>query len=499
MKNRKDKFISLLIYLATLTIRFFNLQGQFIYPDEITWMVRGKQLIYSLIHFNVDFFSTTAWWNAKNQVEAIGLPLSFINSLFHLTLAGQTKFSLHLFQDFIASRISVILVVSLLPVAIFLFVSKYQSRLTAFLCALIFSFNPVVIGLDRYLLNDSLLTLFSFLSITTYIRAVEKKNISLWPGIFLTLAFLTKPSGVLPVIVWGLLLIADFRGQKSWKLFISNAISCLVSLLILWPASWFHPITSIVEYFFREQKLVGAGVVTSFYLGQATTNPSWTYYLFQLWVRLPEVILIGFLAGVILFLPKAIKNKAFASLAVTIYCLLFLVSTSLSPQKLGIRYVLPIVPWVIILAVYGLSRIVTLSYGYFKVAFVGLIALGLIYPLFYGPNYYLYYNFLIGGPKGAQKYDLVGVCVGTPPAIMYLNKLNIKGTIYIAGCQDIAPYYSDAKFTKNIDEADYIILEKTYSQQFPDRKDVLKAQNSQLVASFSLYNAQLSSLYKVVK
>lgn len=72
-KLRKWRLL-LIVYLIALLPRLLFLGEAGIYSDEITWMVRGKEVVYSVLHRNLPYFHN-AWWNKKNDTEAIGLPL----------------------------------------------------------------------------------------------------------------------------------------------------------------------------------------------------------------------------------------------------------------------------------------------------------------------------------------------------------------------------------------------------------------------------------------
>ena len=76
-----DKKILLVIYLVTLFSRFYQLNNSIVYPDEVTWMVKGKETIYALAKLNISYFKT-AWWNDNTETYAIGLPVVVLNGLF---------------------------------------------------------------------------------------------------------------------------------------------------------------------------------------------------------------------------------------------------------------------------------------------------------------------------------------------------------------------------------------------------------------------------------
>lgn len=484
----------LFLLFLTLALRMFQFSKTSIYVDEITWTVRGKEFIYALLHRNLDYFKI-AWWTDTTQVEAIGLPLSFLSGLFHILLAGQSKFSLQLLPDLVAARIPITLLVSLTPLVIYRFVSLFFKKRAAFLAAFLYLINPVVIGLDRWLLHDSLLTLFSFLAITSFIIAIKNKRISFLPGIFLSLAFLTKPNGILPIITWGMILLINLKDGFTLRLFAGNILVSLTTILIIWPASWFNPLMAPVEYLLRQAKLVDTGMVTSYFFGKASTNPHWSYYLFQLVSRTPEVSLLGIILSVFLVRFKKVCTPFL--LSVVAYWLISFIMVSASHQKLGIRYVLPLIPWLAILAGLGWDKLLSIVKKNFSILILVSILIASLIPLKYNPDYYLYYNLLVSGPQNAKKFDMVGLCYGSREALDYMHQNDLAGTVYIAGCQDVALYYTGLPLTKDITKADFVILESAFAQQFPSSPQTEFISSQTLIQTLNLKGIEISYLYRV--
>lgn len=479
MKQKKI-ILYLTLLLVGLFFRLYQLRQNSVYPDEITWMVKGKESFYALTKFNLDYFRH-AWWNDTAETYAIGWPLVLLNGTTHVLLAGESKFSLHLFSDIVASRLPLALIGSFTAVVIFWFAQKRLKTSIAFFVALAYTLSPITIALDRWIIHDSFLTLFSFLSLAIYLTAFESKKNSFLPGIFLSLAFLTKPHGVLPALSWFILLLFD---RRSLKLFIANTLSFLITTLIVWPQSWFSPLISIPEYFYRQFTLASTGRPIPNYFFGPTKNPHWSYFIFQLLFRTPEIILGLAVVGLI-YLNK--KSSVF--LAALSFLFIFFLSISIVATKGGIRYALPILPWVYLSAGYGLKRI---SSRLFQIILlIPIIAL----PFIYHPDYYLYYNYLIGGPKNAQKYDLVGLCLGSKSALEYLDKNKIDGLTGIIGCYDTGPYHSARPQTKNWSAADILILEQAYAQQYPHRSEVEALKNKQLIHTIYEHGVLTARIY----
>lgn len=458
-------------------------------------MVKGKETIYALKNLNFDYFKYNAWWNSRKDGHAIGLPAVFLNGIFHVVLSGTGKYSLHLLPDIIASRFPLVLLGSLTSPLIFWFTSNYVNRRVAALAAITYALNPITIALDRWILHDSPKTIFSFLAVATYLIALARKKISIWPGIWLTLGFLSKPTVLIGGVVWFFTYIKS-KTNFTFKLFLTNIISFILSVLVLWPQSWFYPILAIPEYLVRQAVLTKTGdPLPNFYLGQATFYPDWTYYIFQFLTRTPEIILIFFLIAATIFIRK--KPKMVSTLSIIIFCFLIFTVYSLTPQKGGIRYALPIFPWLYIASAWGFFQItVFIRNNYLNFALLIAYIFFSVYPLIYFPNLYLYYNRFIGGPVSAQKIDLVGLCFGTKPALEYLDQNNITGLVAVVGCADTAPYHTPRTLTKDWNQADMVILESSYKQQHPDYDSVKNTEARMLLKDIYQHGVLTAKIYR---
>lgn len=488
-KNTFWIYVFLLI-LAT-TLRLLSMAKAPIYDDEITWMVRGKETIYALIHHNLAYFKY-AWWTDTTETQAISLPLVFLNGGFHVLLAGAGKYSLHLFSDIIASRLPIVILSSFFPLLIYYYGAYFFSRKVALLGAVLYAINPIAINIDTWVLNDSPLTIFIFLSIAIFYKSVLKGKNTILPGFSLSLSLLTKPLGILPIAFWIIYFLINNRTLKVLKLIFSNLVFAFILVIVLWPQSWINPIFSFPEYMYRQANLVQTNLAV-YYWGKVTFNPGWSYYLFQFFTRMPEGIILGFIFYLVIFIFNFRKNMV----PVWGYLVLFFLCLNFSANKLGIRYALPMLPWLILLSASGLWGMLNKFKSLvFKGIYIFAMAATFIYPIFYWPDYYLFYNHLIGGPKGAQKYDMVGLCASSKPAIEYLNSIEYHGKIYVAGCQSSAYYYTTIPMVNDFREADIIVLETYFQKQHPERAVFEFLKNKPVWKSFEKHGAVIAEIYK---
>jgi 4-amino-4-deoxy-L-arabinose transferase-like glycosyltransferase len=195
------KKIFWLIFLFTFVIRVIGIDKLTIYPDEITWMVKGKEALYALKAFNLDYFKY-GWWNSLTDTYAIGWPMVIMGGLSHIIFAGAGKFSLNLISDILSVRLPETLISSFIPSVLFYYASQFLSLEVSLFAALALSLSPISMGIDRWFIHDSFLSLFFLLSMGSYLKSYKEKKVSPLPGIWLALGALTKPLGVIPVLGW---------------------------------------------------------------------------------------------------------------------------------------------------------------------------------------------------------------------------------------------------------------------------------------------------------
>lgn len=460
------KKIFWLIFLFTFTIRLIGIDKLAVYPDEITWMVKGKEALYALKALNLEYFRH-GWWNSLTDTYAIGWPMVILGGLFHIIFAGAGKFSLHLLPDILSVRLPEIFISSFIPSILFYYASVFIKQEVALFAAVALSLSPISLGVDRWFIHDSFLSLFFLLSLGSYLKAHKEKKISILPGIWLALAALTKPLGIIPLIGWLILF--------NRKLFIANLISCAVLIQLIWPQSWIEPIVAYPNYLLRQLTLVNTGdPIPNFYFGVSSNSPHWSYYFYELLIRTPELILISFFLGFVLLISK-LKNKLVLSVLIPISICLYLLSTS--SVKGGIRYLVFALPLIYLISAQAIYLFLKKIKTHRPLVYLLLlIHLGLVAYSFY-PDYYLYYNALSGGGEKQKKYILISLCYGNRSALEYLDQNKYQGPAFIFGCQDSGFYHTSRKLTKTFKDAKYLIVESSFVQQHPDNQQLLQTLN----------------------
>jgi len=186
-----------------------------------------------------------------------------------------------------------------------------------------------------------------------------------------------------------------------------------------------------------------------------------------------------------------------AFMPVILYVLVFFLLISISSKKMGIRYAEPLLPWFVMFSTWGLMALVKIiRNSYLKTIVIVIIAAGILSPLSYNPDYYFYYNSLIGGPKGAQQYDMVGFCSSSRLAVEFLKGQNVTGSVFISGCPEAVRYYSNLNITYHYLDAEYIILETYMVNQHPEDIAVKYLKDKIPLKDIEFHGATIARVYK---
>lgn len=465
------------LFLLTFTARLYMLDNAPLYPDEITWIVRAKETALAIRTGNFSYFDN-AWWNIKNDTEAIALPLTISTGFPIIYLAYDASvLSANLFKDYVVGRVVVITLTSIFIVLFYLGVEKLFNKRVAFWSSFLLTLDPIFIANSRMVMNDIYLTIFVALSFLFFLVIKNIKSSSFLAGFFAAMAFLTKPLG--------LVLLPIFLLIKDKKRFIFTGIYLLLFILLFWPNSWNSPVISIFEYLVRQKSLADAGI-NNYFFGQITENPSLFYYPFQMLIRLPLTTIIGLISSVyILLIGKGNKKIRFILFFIILYC----VVVSFSPKKLGIRYLLPIYPFVYILVGNFFSKI------NIKINFI-LIVFTIFNYFNFSPNFEHYYNGLIK-QENIKKFDLVGLCQGSKDAVDYILKCypNVQ-SIGAVGCgNSTIPYYYPYHFDSNWENKDIFFVESYYIQLEKDMKLNEFVNNNSPTKEIKVNNLNLANIY----
>lgn len=416
----KFKIIVLVLLAVTFLVPFFSAQNFSPASDEITHLPSG----YS--YWKTGFINLNPQHPPLVKLIA-SFPLLFMDLKFDKKdpnlfgpLKDEWKFGTNfLFSNdvdrlFFWGRIPVMLLSLLLGLYIFKWASEIFSPKAGILALFLYAFMPNMIANAQFVTTDLAVAAFSFITLYylwKFFRAGNKRHF-VCSGLFLGLVLGSKFSAVLlwPIII---LLIAAFLWSKGGnfdskldkfvKLFLAlfTLSSIVVYFIYLMPAD--------LSFYLRGMKSVYAdwGKTYPFYLNGEFSPAGWRYYfLFAFLIKTPIPALIAF--GLAAMTHKKYKLLPNDKLFIFVPLVVFFAVTSMRAGNIGIRYLLPVYPFLILYAG-GLAEIFKIKWGDLKARlfFLLLIAMGFWYvlsALIIYPDYLAYFNELSGGPKNGYKY-----------------------------------------------------------------------------------------------
>lgn len=166
--------------------------------------------------------------------------------------------------------------------------------------------------------------------------------------------------------------------------------------------------------FYKGLFLVGRHALAghgSFLLGQTSTTGWWYYFPVAIFYKTPISFFI-FLILAIVFWKKIRAKESFDEIALIITPIIFLVFSMFSKADLGVRHVLPIFPFLAVLASRSINLIDFSAVRIIKantkkiipaLLFTVLILWYLLSSVSIYPNYLAYFNEFAGGPKDGYK------------------------------------------------------------------------------------------------
>lgn len=297
--------------------------------------------------------------------------------------------------------------------------------MTAALLALgLFAFDPNLIAHGRYVTTDLAVAFFTFLAATLWIDCLILDQPPLWrvllAGAALGAAVSSKYSALflLPLV----LLVGLIR--KRWR---DTAVVAIVAMafvallyspeLLRWrqtgllrPRLGLRTATSRVLFFFAQRLGLPAlsyflGLESlaehnleghqTYILGRVLDAGVWYYFPVAFLVKTPLATLAAIAGGVVL-LYRQRKTNAFLALALAVPPVVFFALCMQSRIAIGHRHLLPVYPFLFVIAGWSLSR--------WRWAGFALVALLAVESLGIYPHYLAFFNQAAGGPVNGPKY-----------------------------------------------------------------------------------------------
>ncbi len=408
--SKKRIFLLVLFSLGYLATRVTGLYGDTINPDGVNWHKRSEQFIVGIK--SGDFEKTyqhyhpgiTLMWIAGPTVEFVK-QISPADQFYNI---GN-----FLIFDYVA-KVGLVFAQLALTLAILYVLSLSWGLKFALLFASVLSLEPFFLGNSRLFHMDVLFTLFLFLALITLHRGIV--NAKIWyvlcAGVLLALTFLTKSIGI-GALVYGLFYIIYMSIPASSDrkfLFKSILVICIffcVTLFAFFPALWVRPWFYLTEIFSEGSRVGLRNGHNQIFFGNYTEDPGVFFYPIVIFVKASPFVLFGLLAYVAGKLKSARRFNVLESIDsqlvfLAVFYIGYVVVMTISSKKLD-RYMLPVFPYLTLLAMLGYQRV--MHFGLRSKILVYLSAIiFLVAPLIsLYPYYFTYTTPLLGNSVNANR------------------------------------------------------------------------------------------------
>ncbi|KKQ49691.1 MAG: Glycosyl transferase family 39 [Candidatus Woesebacteria bacterium GW2011_GWC1_38_13] len=511
IRSKKNLIYPFLFLIAFLP-RIYRIQETPIYTDEITWMVRAKETFLAIRTLNrthiINYFkSDNAWWNNKTDTEAIALPLVYISGPFIAYLGNGSVLSRNVMAEYTAGRIPLAFVNSLTVIIFFLMTKKSFGNRVSFILSYFYALDPINLANSRLIMNDGLLCFFMLLTVYAFFY-IENKSISIViSSLALAFGFLTKPIGILPVFAWLTYLLITNHKKETFVKIIKICLFTLFSILILWPESWFNPVVSIFEYLFRQIRLTQTSTAI-YFMGQATKDVPVYYYVVHMFLRMPIYILAALVFSIIMLIRllgikgiREISRSQSVEVSLFIFAIFLYLILALSSKKSGIRYLLPIWPFIYYFSAvfYKYFNITLKKNSFLKAILVFSIIICTFTVYKYNPSYDYYVNEFFRRSDMSQEYISVGLCYGAKESADFIKKcFPSEGSVTYIGCAStVVPYYYSGNLSREVNKNKIIIIEEYYTQMGYVSEDIYKIVNEVEPVFLENNGIILSRLYNI--
>lgn len=366
------------------------------------------------------------------------------------------------------SKLPMILLMIFLGWFLFYFAKKFFDQKTALISLFFFSFSPTILAHGRFVTTDVGAALGAMMATYFWLRFLKtptKKNIFL-AGVIFGVAMLLKFSLITLIPFFGFITIIYawfFAQEKALRNILKYAgkavlIGITGVVIIIWPVYFYHTLNYPVSQQLRDTQhylsttsipkpIANINVImvknpitrplghyvlglllavnrtgtgnTTFFLGEVSAK-SWKSY-FPVVYSIKEPLAFHILTIIALFYVAWLIKKPFwqntwqrtkdwIKAHFTEFILLCFVAvywlTSLTAKlNIGVRHLMPVFPFTIILVAYILSLILKTSHLKTKYAFFGAFLLWqIISVVSVFPHFLTYFNEIIGGPDKGYLY-----------------------------------------------------------------------------------------------
>lgn len=524
--NKRYDLVILFVFFT------FYLIGISIYDDYgLSWDEYGERISgFVSLNYVREILSYETYQNfpkLSNYIFAeygvvFNLPMAFIEKTFQIDDSKQFFLIRHFF-NFTVFFIS--------SIFFFLLLNKRFSKILSTIGLIFFYLSPRIFAESFYNNKDIIFLSFFIISLfyaISFLNTPSYKNTFLL-SITSSLAIATRVMGIIVpfiVLIFFVLRYLDKKSDLKKNIFKIIVFFLLLNAftLLFWPYLWNDPINNLLSTFKSMSGYQWRGGV--FYLNEyvSALNLPWHYPIVWILISTPILYLFLFFLGSYLILVRFLKrfinlsekkifndiyrgNKERMDIIVffILFITLFLVIELNSTLYNGWRQLYFIYPCLIFLSVRGLELISKKFTSRNTIIFISpFLIFTCLWMVTNHPFQFVYFN-KFAGNNIMNNFELDYSGTSNRSALSYIAKNDIRNEINLH-IFSISPYQWSLlmieaedrkrfKFTKNIDEANFIVTNHFYQKNSPSkvRQDLKK--KYKLYKEFMVDGIPINSIY----
>ena len=341
------------------------------------------------------------------------------------------------------ARMMIVLLGAALAVVLFFWARAWLGLVPAIVALLLFALEPNLLAHGSLVTTDLGVTAFAFAAIAFLWRTCHRPTLlnASAAGCCGALALVSKFSAALlaPIVVV-LLLVAVARRALSFRTAAAiGGVMAVMAVAGIWAVYGFRYLPSespgwafdfttpppgaepsmlreVAGWVDRHHLLPNAytqGFVyaqtssqgmPSFLAGERSTDGWWYYFPLAVLIKTPMALLLLLGLGLVVSLKQARELGLLRLAFVFVPIAVFLGAAMASGINLGLRHVLPIYPFVLLIAAVSVKGILTSGVRWAPIALTVAIAAGAIELARVYPNPLAFFNQLVGGPANGYRY-----------------------------------------------------------------------------------------------
>jgi hypothetical protein len=358
-----------------------------------------------------------------------------------------------------AARFMIVLLGVVLGVLVFCWAQELFGFWPAMITLGLYTIEPNLLAHSRVVTTDFGVACFAFGTMYFLWRTARRLSVGNLCGlvVFFTLAQVSKFSAVLlgPIVL--ALLVVRVCQRRPWKTSIGRATEVsarlaklvvalavfLALVVVAWVAIWavydfrylpsaaprwrmeFHqdpvmfkrtPTVTTVVAWADEHRLLPNAYSEGFLLGQVKAQKRsgflagsyridgwWWFFPFAFLIKTPISVLLLFVTGVVLCMIRwrhFLDDMAYAFLPLAV----LLAAAMAAKLNIGVRHILPIYPFALLLAGYAITELYNERRKPFRLLLGSLCLLAAAEFILICPHYLAFFNQFTGGPRNGHKY-----------------------------------------------------------------------------------------------